>query len=163
MPPENRTDPNVIIYTDGAARGNPGPGGFGIVMLSGNYRKELSEGFIHTTNNRMELMAVIVALEALKFLGSNVTVYTDSKYVVDSVEKRWIFGWEKVAFKKKKNPDLWIRFLKVYRQHIVKFIWIKGHAANKENERCDTLAVRASMGSNLKIDQGYFQKNEENE
>ena len=163
MPPENNPVPNVIIYTDGAARGNPGPGGFGVLMLSGNHRKELSEGFLHTTNNRMELLAVIVALETLKFKGSNVTVYTDSKYVVDSVEKRWIFGWEKIAFKKKKNPDLWIRFLKIYRLHNVKFIWIKGHAANKENEFCDMLAVRASMGRNLKIDEGYFKEIEENE
>ena len=108
-------------------------------------------------------MAVIVALETLKLPGSNVTIYTDSKYVVDSVEKRWIIGWEKIGFKKKKNPDLWIRFLKIYRLHNVKFIWIKGHAANKENERCDTLAVSASKGNGLKIDKGYFQDNEENE
>jgi ribonuclease HI len=155
MSTEKPPVPNVVIYTDGAAKGNPGPGGYGIVMLSGVHRKELSDGFAHTTNNRMELLGVIVALETLKFKGSNVTIYTDSKYVVDSVEKRWVFGWEKTSFNKKKNPDLWIRFLKVYRLHTVKFIWIKGHANNKENERCDVLAVRASAGNNLKTDVGY--------
>lgn len=145
----------ITIYTDGAARGNPGPGGYGAVLISGSYRKELSEGFIHTTNNRMELLAVIVALESLKFGKSDVTIYTDSKYVVDAVEKKWVFGWEKVRFAKKKNPDLWIRFLSVYRKHIVKFIWVKGHNNNVENERCDRLAVAASMAANLKPDVGY--------
>ena len=145
----------ISIYTDGASRGNPGPGGYGVVMLAGTLRKEISEGFKLTTNNRMELMSVIVALEALKKDGSAVTIYSDSKYVVDSVELKWVFGWEKKNFKDKKNPDLWIRFLKVYRQHKVKFIWVKGHASNKENNRCDELAVEAAMGSNLKIDQGY--------
>jgi ribonuclease HI len=159
---ENKPAANVIIYTDGAARGNPGPGGYGIVMLSGVHRKEISDGFLHTTNNRMELLAVIIALETLKNKGTNVTVYTDSKYVVDAVEKRWVFGWEKTSFNKKKNPDLWVRFLRIYRSHHVKFIWVKGHANNKENERCDVLAVNASMGRNLKIDEGYMKENEEN-
>jgi ribonuclease HI len=145
----------VIIYTDGAARGNPGPGGYGAVLIYNNYRKELSEGFRHTTNNRMELMAVIAALEALKFQNCDVEVYTDSKYVSDAVEKKWLFGWEKKEFKKVKNPDLWIRFLKVFRKHRVKFIWIKGHADNTENEICDQLAVNASMGQDLKTDEGY--------
>jgi len=145
----------IIVYTDGAAKGNPGPGGYGIVLISGQHRKELSEGFEFTTNNRMELLAVIVALETLKYKPSSVKVYTDSKYVSEAVEKGWVFGWEKVNFKKKKNPDLWIRFLKVYREHIVKFVWIKGHANHEENERCDWLAVQASNGLKLSKDKGY--------
>ncbi len=145
----------ISIYTDGASRGNPGPGGFGVVMLFGALRKEISEGFKLTTNNRMELMSVIVALEALKKEGTAVTIYSDSKYVVDSVELKWVFGWEKKNFKDKKNPDLWIRFLKAYRQHNVKFVWVKGHASNKENNRCDELAVEAALGGHLKIDHGY--------
>jgi ribonuclease HI len=146
----------IIIYTDGSARGNPGPGGFGVVMISGQHRKELSEGFVLTTNNRMELLGVIVALETLKHQPSDVTIYTDSKYVVDAIEKGWVFDWEKIRFKKKKNEDLWLRFLKIYRQHKVKFIWIKGHANNVENEHCDRLAVKASFGVELKTDDGYI-------
>ena len=146
---------NIIIYTDGAARGNPGPGGYGTVLMSGKHRKELSAGFKHTTNNRMELLAVIIGLEALKNDGSHVTVYSDSKYVVDSVEKRWVFNWVKKSFKGKKNPDLWQRFLKVYPKHNIKFIWIKGHANIPENERCDQLAVEASLLTNLPDDIGY--------
>ena len=126
----------ITIYTDGAARGNPGPGGYGIVLLSGQHRKELGEGFRLTTNNRMELLAVIVALETLKHDNSNVTIYTDSKYVADAVEKGWLQGWVKKGFKKKKNPDLWRRFLKIYEKHQVKFIWVKGHSNNVENEVC---------------------------
>lgn len=124
--------------------------------MSGVHRKELSQGFKLTTNNRMELLAVIVGLEALKNEGSIVEIFTDSRYVVDSVEKGWVFDWEKTAFKKKKNPDLWMRFLKVYRKHKVKFHWIKGHSMIKENEVCDQLAVKASMGDNLTIDDGYI-------
>lgn len=146
---------NIIIYTDGAARGNPGPGGYGVILMSGQHRKELSEGFKLTTNNRMELLAVIVALEALKNENCNVTVYTDSRYVADSVEKGWVFGWVKKRFKGKKNPDLWMRFLKVYEKHTVKFIWVKGHSDNPLNERCDELAVEASMKPNLLEDIGY--------
>jgi len=145
----------ITIYTDGASSGNPGPGGYGVVLLSGKHRLEKSEGFRLTTNNRMELMAVIVGLEALKIQGSKVVVYTDSKYVADSVEKGWVFQWESKAFKKKKNPDLWIRFLKVYRKHNVRFIWIKGHSNNAENERCDRLAVDAYSLSELLEDSGY--------
>ncbi|MFO7827507.1 MAG: ribonuclease HI [Bacteroidales bacterium] len=145
----------ITVYTDGAARGNPGPGGYGIVLMSGKHSKELSEGFRKTTNNRMELLAVIVALETLKHENSKVEIYTDSKYVADAVEKGWLFSWEKKQFKKKKNPDLWIRFLKVYRKHNVKFHWVKGHSNNKENERCDKLAVDASYKSELKIDKEY--------
>lgn len=147
--------PQITIYTDGAARGNPGPGGYGVVMLSGQFRKEMSEGFKHTTNNRMELLAVIVALETLKIPGSEVTVYTDSKYVADAVTKGWVFNWVKKRFKDKKNPDLWLRFLEIYKKHSVKFVWVKGHANNPLNERCDELAVAASMQGNLKEDTGY--------
>jgi ribonuclease HI len=146
----------VTVYTDGASRGNPGPGGYGVVMIAGSLRKEISEGFRLTTNNRMELLSVIVALEALKKEGTNVTIYSDSKYVVDAIEKKWVFGWEKKYFKDKKNEDLWKRLLRVYRKHNVKFIWVKGHASNKENNRCDELAVAAALGNNLKIDEGYL-------
>jgi ribonuclease HI len=145
----------ITIYTDGAASGNPGPGGYGIVLLSGHHRKELSGGFRMTTNNRMELLAVIIALETLRYPNSDVTLYADSRYVVDAVEKGWLFEWEKKRFRKKKNPDLWTRFLKVYRQHKVKFIWIKGHAEYTENERCDRLAVLASQSGHLQEDEGY--------
>jgi ribonuclease HI len=146
----------ITIYTDGASRGNPGPGGYGVVLISGNHRKELSKGFTLTTNNRMELMSVIVGLEALKKEGSQVTIYSDSKYVVDAVEQKWVFGWEKKAFKGKKNEDLWRRFLKIYRRHHVKFVWIRGHANNKENEICDQLAVAAALSGNLYPDAGYI-------
>lgn len=145
----------ITIYTDGAASGNPGPGGYGTVLLSGPHRKEISEGYRLTTNNRMELLAVIIGLEALKAPGSHVTVYSDSKYVVDAVEKKWLFGWEKKAYKGKKNPDLWKRFLKIFRQHHVRFIWVKGHANNPLNERCDQLAVEASKQLHLLVDEGY--------
>ncbi len=147
---------NITIYTDGSARGNPGPGGYGVVLLSGDHRKEISEGFALTTNNRMELLAVIVGLESLKFENSSVSVYTDSKYISDAILKGWLFQWEKARFKKKKNPDLWMRFLDVYRKHKVKFIWVQGHAGNKENEHCDKLAVKASYGPQFKNDDGYI-------
>jgi ribonuclease HI len=149
----------ISIYTDGASRGNPGPGGYGVVMIAGTHRKEISEGFRLTTNNRMELLSVIVALESLKKEETAATVYSDSKYVVDSVEQKWVFGWEKKNFKDKKNADLWLRFLKIYRKHKIKFVWVKGHASNKENNRCDELAVEAAMGSDLKIDEGYEKEN----
>lgn len=145
----------IEIYTDGASRGNPGPGGYGTILRSGKHYKEFSEGFRRTTNNRMELLSVIVGLELLKRPGSDVVVYSDSKYVVDAVEKKWLFGWASKGFKNKKNPDLWQRFLKIYPQHNVKFVWVKGHAGHPMNERCDTLAVEAALGNNLKIDQGY--------
>lgn len=145
----------IHIYTDGASRGNPGPGGYGVVMIAGPHRKEISEGFRLTTNNRMELLSVIVALESLKKEGSAVTVFSDSKYVVDAVEQKWVFGWEKKYFKDKKNEDLWKRFLRIYRKHSVKFVWVKGHASNKENNRCDELAVAAALGAELRPDHGY--------
>jgi ribonuclease HI len=146
---------SVIIYTDGSAKGNPGNGGYGVVMISGSHRKELSGGFILTTNNRMELLSVIVGLEQLKKEKTFVTIYSDSKYVVDAVEKKWLFSWEKKNFGKKKNPDLWIRFLKIFRKHQVRFVWVKGHSNIKENERCDQLAVEAADSSNLKKDVWY--------
>jgi ribonuclease HI len=147
----------VHIYTDGAAKGNPGPGGYGVVMemVGTPYKKEFFEGFRHTTNNRMELLAVIVGLEKLKAPKTTVLIVSDSKYVVDSVEKGWVFGWEKKYFKDKKNPDLWLRFLKIYRQHQVKFKWIKGHNNHPQNERCDELAVMASQQQKLNIDTFY--------
>ena len=152
---------DVHIYTDGAAKGNPGPGGYGVVMewVGKPYKKEFYEGFRHTTNNRMELLAVIVGLEKLKNPKSKVLVVSDSKYVVDSVLKGWVFGWEKKGFTGKKNPDLWIRFLKIYRQHHVDFKWIKGHNNHLQNERCDALAVLGSQGSSLSID-AFYEKEE---
>jgi ribonuclease HI len=146
----------VILYTDGAASGNPGPGGFGVVLISGAHRKEISQGYRHTTNNRMELLAVITGLEALKSANCMVTVYTDSRYVSDSIEKGWVFSWEKKNFVGKKNPDLWMRLLSIYRKHKVKILWIKGHASIPENERCDFLAVAASQVSDLPDDEGYM-------
>ncbi len=145
----------ITVYTDGAARGNPGPGGFGVVLMSGSHRKEIGEGFRNTTNNRMELLAVIVALETAKGTGHKITVYSDSKYVVDSVTKGWLFGWVKKGFKGKKNVDLWKRFLLIYPTNEVKFVWVKGHANIPENERCDELAVAASKQENLPPDIGY--------
>ena len=150
---------NITLYTDGAASGNPGPGGYGLVLISEQHRKELSQGYQLTTNNRMELLAVITGLEALKKEHCTVTVYCDSKYVVDAVEKGWVFEWEKKQFKKKKNPDLWIRFLQIYHKHNVKFVWVKSHADNILNERCDKLAVEASKGNNLLTDDGYQSQN----
>lgn len=147
----------VHIYTDGAAKGNPGPAGYGVVMeLVGTpYKKEFYEGFRLSTNNRMELLAVIVGLEKLKNENMTVLVVSDSKYVVDAVEKKWVFGWEKKGFKDRKNPDLWIRFLKAYRKQKVDFKWIKGHNNHPQNERCDELAVMASQQKNLSIDVFY--------
>ncbi|MDD2634751.1 MAG: ribonuclease HI [Bacteroidales bacterium] len=149
------TNPKIEIYTDGAARGNPGPGGYGIVLISGKHRKELSEGYRKTTNNRMELLAVIVALETLKNKDSDVTIYTDSKYVSDAINQDWISGWIKKNFKKVKNPDLWKRLIKIYKLHNVKFVWVKGHSNNIENNRCDYLAVEASKKTYPLIDKYY--------
>ena len=151
----------VVVYTDGGASGNPGPGGYGAVMISGEHRKELSGAFRRTTNNRMELLAVIMALEALKNPGTDVTIYSDSKYVVDSVVKKWVFGWVKKNFKDKKNPDLWKRFLKIYAGHDVKFVWVKGHAGNELNEVADRLAVSAYQEGVLEIDEVYEATNKD--
>lgn len=147
----------IRLFTDGAAKGNPGPGGYGAILDFKGKRKELSEGFRMTTNNRMELLAVIKGLEAIKQPGWEVLVVSDSKYVVDAVEKGWVFGWEKKNYKDKKNPDLWKRFLEVYRKHKVKFHWVKGHAGHPENERCDQLAVQAAEGPHLLIDSAFEQ------
>jgi ribonuclease HI len=152
----------IKIYTDGASRGNPGPGGYGVVLISGKHRLEKSQGFRLTTNNRMELLAVITGLEALKKAGSRVVIYTDSKYVADSVEKGWVLQWESKAFKKKKNADLWVRFLKIYRKHNVRLVWIKGHSNNTENEICDRLAVKACADEVLEEDTGYIAEEERN-
>ncbi len=148
---------NITIYTDGASRGNPGPGGYGAVLKYNEHRKELSEGFRLTTNNRMELLAVIKAIEVLTKEGLNLTIYSDSKYVIDSIEKKWVFGWVKKNFKGKKNKDLWIRFLELYKLHNISFIWVKGHAGNPENERCDELATTAAdqPRDSLLIDEDY--------
>jgi len=146
----------INIYTDGSSRGNPGPGGFGVVMISNKHRKEMSGGFRNTTNNRMELLAVIVALENLKLHGLYISIYTDSKYVCEAVEKKWVFGWEQKNFKGKKNADLWKRFLELYPKNHITFKWIKGHAGHKENERCDHLATEAADDKkNLKTDDGF--------
>ena len=152
----------ITVYTDGSALGNPGPGGYGIVMKAGRHYREISGGYRLTTNNRMELLAVIIGLEALKYEGSQVTLYSDSRYVVDAIEKGWLFGWERKGFKDKKNPDLWRRFLAVYRRHTVKFCWVKGHANILENERCDELATTAARGTSLLTDSGYEQLVNEN-
>jgi ribonuclease HI len=145
----------ITIFTDGASRGNPGPGGYGIIMVSGPHRKEISGGFRKTTNNRMELLSVIVALESLKRDGEQVLIYSDSKYVVDAVEKGWVFGWQKTNFKGKKNADLWDRFLDIYPKHHVRFKWIKGHNNHPENEQCDEMAVAAALAPGLPPDEGF--------
>ncbi|MEL7147524.1 MAG: ribonuclease HI [Bacteroidota bacterium] len=149
----------ITIYTDGAAKGNPGNGGYGTVLMAEvndkHHRKELSEGYRMTTNNRMELLAVIRGLQMLKKEGSKVTVYSDSKYVVEAVEKGWIWNWQKKGFKGKKNVDLWQAFIPLFRKHEVKFVWVKGHAGIPENERCDQLAVAAAESGDLKVDEGY--------
>lgn len=145
----------LIIYTDGSARGNPGPGGYGVVMQWGSVVKELSQGFRMTTNNRMELMAVIEGLKLLTRDGVDVVVYSDSAYVVNSVEKGWVFDWVKKGFKDKKNADLWKEFLVYYKKHKVKFVWVKGHANNPGNNRCDQLATAAADSRQWLVDEGY--------
>ncbi len=145
----------IRIYTDGACSGNPGPGGFGVILEYKGITKSIAEGFKFTTNNRMELMAVLVGLECLKHEGMNVEIYSDSKYVVDAVEKNWIHSWVKKNFKDKKNEDLWRRYLALSVKHKIKFIWIKGHAGHPQNEKCDLMAVEAYKRKNLHIDEGY--------
>ena len=145
----------IRIYTDGAAHGNPGPGGYGTIMKFGKHIKELSKGYRLTTNNRMELMAVIAGLEAIKGTGIPVTIYSDSKYVVEAVKQGWLWGWEKKDFKNKANPDLWKRYIPLHQKHKPEFTWIKGHAGHPENERCDQLAVAAASDSDLQVDEGY--------
>lgn len=144
------------IYTDGSSRGNPGPGGYGAVLLWGDAQKELSGGYRLTTNNRMELLAVIKALESLKKRNISVTIYTDSQYVVNSIEKKWLDNWIKTDFKGgKKNKDLWIHFYALSKHFTLKFIWVKGHAQNKWNNRCDELATSAADSKRLEIDESY--------
>ena len=146
----------LIIYTDGAARGNPGPGGYGAILMWGDKKKELSAGYRHTTNNRMELLAVIVAIESLTKKNVPLTVYTDSKYIVDSVEKRWLDNWVRTDFKGgKKNKDLWLRYHQLAKSYTIKFKWVKGHADNTFNNRCDELATEAADGKGLLVDEGY--------
>ncbi len=145
------------IFTDGSARGNPGKGGYGIVLKWNGTRKELSAGYRYTTNNRMELLAVIVALESLTRKGLTIRITTDSKYVVDAVEKKWVFGWVKKQFKDKKNKDLWLRFLESYKLHTISFHWVKGHGSHAENIRCDELATQAADGVHLLVDEWYEQ------
>ena len=139
----------ISIYTDGACSGNPGPGGLGIILMAGEHKKEFAEGYQLTTNNRMELLAVIKGLEMLKTNQYPVVIYSDSKYVIDAVIQKWVFGWAKKNFAGKKNADLWTRFLKIYPQFQIKFVWVKGHANNPYNNRCDELAVAASKGTKL--------------
>ena len=145
----------IRIYTDGAAQGNPGPGGYGTIMKYGSHEKEFSQGYRLTTNNRMELLAVIKGLEAIKKLGIPVTVYSDSQYVINSIEKGWLWGWEKKNFKDKANPDLWKLYIPLHKLFKPKFIWVRGHAGHPENERCDQLAVQAANGGNLLTDFEY--------
>lgn len=146
----------ITIYTDGASRGNPGPGGYGAVLISGGKIKELSCGYRKTTNNRMELMGVIAALSALKKEGLNITLYTDSQYIVKAVKEGWLAKWIATNFAGgKKNKDLWVKFYDLYKRHTMKFIWVKGHADNEYNNRCDVLATTAADGRNLLVDEGY--------
>lgn len=147
--------PVIYLYTDGAASGNPGPGGWGVVLKCGSLRKEMSGGFALTTNNRMELLAVIMGLEAIKWDNAVVEVYSDSSYVVKAVTEGWLDNWLATDFKKKKNKDLWLRFLPLYRRHKVGFHWLKGHAGHPENERCDRMAVEAYSTPGLPEDEGY--------
>ena len=146
----------LIIYTDGSSRGNPGPGGYGAILMWGEKRKELSEGYRLTTNNRMELLAVIKALESLTKKNISLTIHTDSQYVVNSVEKKWLDNWIRTDFKGgKKNKDLWMHYYKLSKDFSIKFKWVKGHAENVFNNRCDELATRAADGKHLLVDEGY--------
>lgn len=147
----------IRIYTDGAAQGNPGPGGYGVILKYKDYVKELSQGFRRTTNNRMELLAVITGLEAIKKEGIPVTIYSDSQYVVKAVEEGWLWNWEKKNFAQKKNADLWKRYIPLHRKFKPKFQWVRGHAGHAENERCDYLAVKAATSPGLLIDEAYEQ------
>lgn len=155
--------PAIFLYTDGASSGNPGPGGYGVILRCGTLEKEMSGGFARTTNNRMELLAVIIGLEAIKWDNARVEVFSDSTYVVKAINEGWLPNWERKGWKKVKNPDLWQRFLLVYRRHRVVFHWLKGHAGHPENERCDALAVAAGAGAYargevLPPDEGFEQE-----
>lgn len=145
----------ITMFTDGAALGNPGPGGYGTVLLWGEYKKEFSEGYRRTTNNRMELLAVIIGLEALKKPGMRIRVYTDSKYVEQAISKGWLQNWVKKGFKGKKNVDLWKRYLQAADGHFISMQWVKGHAGIPGNERCDELASSAAANHPVLVDEGY--------
>lgn len=160
MSESTKQRPPIFLFTDGASSGNPGPGGYGVVLKCAGKEKEMSGGFALTTNNRMELLAVIKGLEAIKWANAEVYVYSDSSYVVNAINKGWLENWQRKGFAKVKNADLWIRFISIYKQHRVSFNWIKGHAGHPENERCDALAVAAGAGAVergevLPQDQGY--------
>ena len=148
----------IEIFTDGASSGNPGPGGYGVILRSGKHYKELSAGYRKTTNNRMELMAVIKALEALKTLNQSVTIYSDSKYVIDAIEKRWVYGWLQKGFTGKKNKDLWLHFYELAKKNTLRFVWVRGHADNPYNNRCDELATAAADNGPLHIDEFFEQE-----
>ena len=161
MNAEEMNYPPIYLYTDGASSGNPGPGGYGVVLKCAGIEKEMSGGFNLTTNNRMELLAVIKGLEAIKWENARVEVWSDSSYVVKAINEGWLWNWERKNFDKKKNSDLWMRFIPLYRKHRVSFHWIKGHNGHPENERCDSLAVAAgagviSAGGSLPDDEGYL-------
>lgn len=149
----------ITIFTDGGALNNPGPGGYGVVMRYGKHMKTLSGGFRKTTNNRMELMAVIKALEALKKEGLHIDIYTDSQYVQKAVTLKWVFNWEKTNFKGKKNADLWKQFLPLFRKHHINFHWVKGHAGIEDNELCDQLVQQESRSNPREVDYGYEREN----
>lgn len=151
----------IELFTDGASSGNPGPGGFGVILRSGSHYKELSAGYRKTTNNRMELLAVIAGLEAIKKPNQAITIYSDSKYVIDAIEKKWVFGWVQKGFTGKKNKDLWLRLLPLLKVHQITFVWVKGHNGHPENERCDELAVAASKQKELLVDQIFESTSEE--
>jgi ribonuclease HI len=152
----------IQIFTDGSARGNPGPGGYGIILRFRDNYKEISQGFRMTTNNRMELLAVIVALESLKTKTHPIVVHSDSKYVIDAITKGWLQNWVRIGFKKKKNQDLWMRYLRACAGFQIQFQWVKGHAGHPENERCDVLAVEAALGKDLDVDE-YFENHQQQE
>jgi ribonuclease HI len=146
----------LVIYTDGAARGNPGPGGYGAILKWGPVEKELSQGYRLTTNNRMELMAVIAALESLKRDNLDIVIYSDSQYIVRAVQEGWLKNWIATNFKGgKKNKDLWLRYHELAKKHRVRFVWVRGHADNAFNNRCDVLATAAADGKGLLVDEGY--------
>jgi ribonuclease HI len=149
----------ITMYTDGASRGNPGPGGYGVLLMIGQHRKELSQGYQLTTNNRMELMAVIAGLEAMKKQGQQIKIYSDSQYVVNAVEKGWLNTWIATNFKGgKKNRDLWLRYYHLAKTQFIKFVWVRGHADNPFNNRCDELATKAADGGGLLVDEGYLEE-----
>ena len=157
MQKQEKIKTSVKIFSDGSSRNNPGISGYGTILVCGDYRKEISEGFKLSTNNRMELLGVISGLEALKKENLDIEITSDSKYVVDSVSKGWVFTWEKNNFKDRKNTDLWKRFLIQYKKHNIKMNWIKGHNEHPENERCDVLATTESAKNInlLRVDEGY--------